>query len=78
MPGLQSALELLGEDLGIAGGLEDLLRNLAGDLMMAVAVGNAAQEGGDNHLRTFAPDGQHRVVEHTLMAPFGKGFLLSF
>ena len=46
--------------------------------MMAVAVGNAAHKSGDNHLRPFAPDGQHCVVEHAFVAPFDKGFFLRF
>ena len=46
--------------------------------MVAVAVGDAADKGGDDHLRPLAADGQHGIVEHALMAPAGKGFLLRF
>ena len=44
-------LELLGKDFWIAGCLEDFLRNFAGDLVLAVSVGDAADKRGDDDLR---------------------------
>ena len=46
--------------------------------MLAVAVGDAADKGGDDDLRALAADGQHGVVEHAVVAPLREGFLLSF
>jgi hypothetical protein len=54
------------------------LRYFAGNLVVAVSVGNAAYKRGDNHLRPLATDGQHGVVEHAVVAPAGKGFLHGF
>ena len=78
LPGLQSILQLIGKHVGIAGCLECLLRNFAGNLVMAVAVRDAADKRGNNHLRPDAPHCQHRVVEHALVSPFGKRLRLSF
>ena len=69
-------LQLIGKDRRVARGLEGLLRDFAGDLMMAVAVGDSANKVGEDDLRTLAAHGQHRVVEYALMAPAGKGLLL--
>ncbi len=76
LPGLQAILQLLGKDLGIGGGLEGLLRDFARDLVVAVAVADAADKGGDDDLRALLPHGQHRVVEHAVVAPLGKGLFL--
>jgi len=46
--------------------------------MVAVAVGDAADEGGDDDLRALAADGQDSVVEDAVVAPAGEGFLLRF
>ena len=69
---------MLGKDVGIGGGFEDLLRNFAGDLVLAVAVGDAADEGGDDDLRALAAHGEHGVVEHAVVAPSSEGFFLGF
>jgi len=71
-------LELLGEDGGVGCGFENLLRDFAGDLVVAVAVCDAADEGGDYDLRAFAADGEDGVVEDAVVAPSGEGFLLRF
>ena len=71
-------LELLGKDVGVGGGFEDFLRDFAGDLVVAVAVGDAADKGGDDDLRALAADGEDGVVEDAVVAPAGKGFFLSF
>jgi len=68
MPGLQSVFQLLGKNLGIAGRFENLLRNLAGDLMLAVAVGDAANKSRNDHLWPFTPDSQHSIVEYAFMS----------
>ncbi len=72
LPGLQSVLELIGEDFGIGGGFEDFLRDLAGDLVLAVAVGDAADEGGDDDLGALAADGEHGVIEDAVDGPIGR------
>ena len=41
-----------------------------------MAVGDAADEGGDDDLRPFAAHRQHRIVEHAVVAPPGEGFFL--
>jgi hypothetical protein len=79
LPGLHSVFcQLLGEDLGVTGGREDLLRNLARNLVVTVAVAHSADEGGEDYLRPLAAHRQYGVVEHALVAPAGKGLLLSF
>ena len=78
MPGLQSVFQLLGKNLGIAGRFENLLRNLAGDLMLAVAVGDAANKSRNDHLWPFTPDSQHSIVEYAFMSPALERLLLSF
>ena len=45
--------------------------------MVAVAVSNSADEGGDDDLRALAADGEDGVVENAVVAPTGEGFLLS-
>ncbi len=78
LPGLQSIFELLGKDLRIAGCFEDLLRNLAGDLVLPVAVGNSANKRCQNYLWPDLPHRQHRIVKHAVMSPLLESFLLSF
>ena len=46
--------------------------------MLAVAVGDAADEGGDDDLRALAADGEDCVVEDALVGPLREGFLLRF
>ena len=74
----QAVLRTVRERLGIGGGFEDFLGDLAGDLVLAVAVGDAADKGGDDDLRALAADGEHGVVEHAVVAPSREGFFLSF
>ena len=71
-------LELLGEDGGVGCGFEDFLRDFAGDLVVAVAVGDAADEGGDDDLGALAADGEDGVVEDAFVAPAGECFFLRF
>ncbi len=78
LPGLQAIFELLGKHLGVGRGLENLLHNFPGNLVLPVAVGHSANESGGKYLWPFAAHRQHRVVEHTVMAPPGEGLLLSF
>src|SRR6202044_3001642 len=68
--------ELLGKDAGVGGCFEDFLGNFAGDLVVAVAVGDAAYEGGDDDLGALAADGEDSVIENAVMAPLGEGFFL--
>jgi hypothetical protein len=71
-------LKLLGEDGGIGCGFENFLRDFSGDLVVAVAVCNAADEGGDDDLRALAADGEDGVVEDAVVAPASEGFFLRF
>ena len=77
-PGLQAVFKLLGKNLQVAGSLEDLLRNFAGDLVLAVAIGNSAEEGGHNHLRPHLPHGKHCVIENAVVPPLRERLRLRF
>ena len=46
LPGEEAVAELVGEDGGVGGGEVSFLGDFAGDLVLAVAVGDAADEGG--------------------------------
>ena len=46
--------------------------------MVSVAVGDAADECGDDDLWALAADGQDGVIKDALMTPAGEGFFLSF
>ena len=46
--------------------------------MVAVAICNAADEGGDDDLGALAADGEDGVVEDAVVAPAGEGFFLCF
>ena len=76
LPRLQAVFQLLGKDLGIAGDFERFLRDFAGHLVLAVAVGHAADKRGQDDLRPHHADRQHRVVEHAIVAPLGKRLFL--
>ncbi len=68
----------LGVEGGVAGGEEDLLVDLAGDLMVAVAVGGAADEDGGEDERAVEADGADGVVEDAFVGPLGEGFFPGF
>ena len=78
MPGLQSVFQLLWKNLGVAGRIENLLRNLAGDLVLAVAVGNTANKSRNDQLRTLAAHRQNSIVQNAVMSPALERLLLSF
>ena len=78
LPRLQTILELLGKDLGIARDFEGFLRDFARDLVMAVAIGRSADKGGQDDLRPHHAHREHRVVKHAIVAPLGEGFFLGF
>ena len=44
--------------------------------MLAVAVRNAADEGGDENERALAADGEDGVVEDAVLSPLSEGFFL--
>ncbi len=44
--------------------------------MLSVAVGDAADECGDDNLRALATHGEHGIVEYAVVAPFVEGFFL--
>jgi len=46
--------------------------------VVAVSVGNAADEGGDDDLGALAADGEDGIVEDAVVAPAGEGFFLCF
>ena len=75
LPGLESGGNLIGEDLRIAGGVEDLLRQHAGYLMMPVSICHAANKNRANHHGPVETHGAHRVVEHTLVTPLRERLL---
>ena len=74
-PGEQAGLDLIGKDFGVSGGLEDFLRHFAGDLVLAVAVGDAADEDGGEDQGTIEADGADDVVEDAFVSPDGEGFV---
>ena len=78
LPWLQPILQLLGKYLGIAGNFEGFLRDLAGDLVVAVAVAGSADEGRKDNLRPHHAHREHRIVEHAVVAPLGEGLFLRF
>src|SRR5262249_43672566 len=69
--------ELLGKNFGVAGGFEDLLRDLPGYLVLSVSVRDSTDEGRYDDLRTFAPHREHGIVEHAVVSPARKGLFLS-
>jgi hypothetical protein len=71
LPGLEAGGDLVGEDAGIAGGVEGLLCDLAGDLVLAVAVGGFADEDAGDDQRAVEADGADGVVEDALVGPLG-------
>ena len=78
LPGLEACGDLVGEDGGVAGGVEDFLGDLSGDLVLAVAVGGCADEDGGDDERAIEADGADGIVEDALVAPLGEGFFLGF
>ncbi len=78
LPGEDALRGEFGEDLGVAGSVEDLLGDLPGDLVLAVAVGDAAEEDGREDQRAVKADRANRVVEDTLVGPLAEGLLLGF
>ena len=62
----------VGEDGGVGGGFEGFLGDLAGDLVLAVAVGDVADEDGGDDERAVEADGADGVVEDALVAPLRK------
>ena len=45
-PGKEAGLDLIGKDVGVSRGLEDLLGHFSGDLVLAVTIGDAADKYG--------------------------------
>ena len=78
LPGKDTFGGEFGEDFGIGGGDEGFLGDLAGDLVLAVAVGDAADEGGGDDEGAEEADGADGVVEDALVGPLGEGFFLGF
>ena len=74
-PGEQAGLDLIGKDSGVPGGLEDFLRHFAGDLVLAVAVGDAADKDGGEDQGTIEADGADDVVENAVVSPDGERFV---
>ena len=74
-PGEKAGLDLIGKDGGVSGGLEGFLCHFARDLVLAVAVGDAANEDGGEDQGAIEADGANDVVEDALVSPDGQGFL---
>ena len=77
-PGEEAGFDLVGEDVGIAGGGKDFLRHFSGDLVLSVAVGDAADEDGGEYKWPIESDGADDVVEDAVVAPDGHGFFQGF
>ena len=72
-PGEEAGLDLVGEDVGVAGGFEDFLGHFSGDLVLAVAVGDASDEDGGEDQGAVEADGADDVVEDAVVAPDVRG-----
>ena len=75
-PRQQALRNHLGEHAWVGSCLEDLLRNLTRDLMVAVAIRHASHEDRCDDERPIQPDGPNGVVEHAVVRPFLKRFFL--
>ena len=64
------------EDLGVGGGEEGLLADLAGDLVLAVAVRGAAYEDCREDQWPVEADGSDGIVEDAVVGPLGEGLFL--
>jgi hypothetical protein len=71
-PGEEAGLDLIGKDGGVASRLEDFLRHFAGDLVLAMAVGDASDEDSGEDQRTIETDGAHHIVENAVVSPDGE------
>ena len=78
LPGEDAFGGEFGEDFGVAGGYEGFLGDLARDLVLAVAVGYAADPGAGEDEGAVEADGADYVVEDALVGPLGEGFFLGF
>ena len=78
LPGEDAFGDHVGKDFGVGGGEEGFLGDLAGDLVLAVAVRDAADEGGGDDEGADEADGADGVVEDAVVGPLGEGFGLGF
>ncbi len=78
LPGEEAFGDLVGEDVGVGCGFEGFLRDLSGDLVLAVAVRYVADEGGRDDEGADEADGADGVVEDAVVGPLGEGFFLGF
>ncbi len=78
LPGEDAFLDHFREDVGVGGGFEGFLGDLAGDLVLAVAVRYVADEGGRDDEGAVDADGADGVVEDAVVGPLGEGFFFSF
>ena len=78
MPGEDALGGEFGEDFGVAGGEEGLLGDLAGDLVLAVAVGDASDPGAGEHEWPVEAYGADYVVEDAFVGPLGERFGFGF
>src|ERR1019366_8827261 len=82
LPGLESGVsvlvgsQLLGENVWVGCRFEYFLRDFAGNLVMAVAIRDAANECGYDDLRPLASHRQHGIVEHAVVSPLCEGLFL--
>jgi hypothetical protein len=70
LPGLDAILELLGEYVRVCGSLENLLHDFAGNLVLAVAVGDSAYKCGGKYLGTLTTNCEHCIVFLDVMSSF--------
>ena len=76
LPGEDTFGGELGEDFGVASGYESFLGDFAGDLVLAVAVGDAADPSACQDEGTVEADGADDVVEDALVGPLGECLFL--
>ena len=69
LPGSQALRNLFGKLCGVGGGMKGDRREIAGELMMSVAVSRCASEARDNHQRAKGTNNSHHVAKHNLLVP---------
>jgi hypothetical protein len=75
LPGTQAGSNLLRKHLRIAGGLEGLLRDEAGCLMVAVSITLVALESRNDYQRTLRANDADDIAEYVFRSPFIQSFV---
>jgi hypothetical protein len=69
---------LIGEDVGVACRFEDFLGHFSGDLVLAVAIGDASDKDGGEDQGTIEADGADDIIEDAIVSPDGEGLIQGF